>query len=123
MTNASTRSARARTARGAAALLLLAAAGLAACGGGGLDEQLATVHSWRETMALAATLRQRHAVSDRAAAQLREAAKQALADARRQLPRYAATAADSARARAGTDSLDAAIRALGAPDTTRSAGR
>lgn len=87
---------------------------VAGCGGGGVDEQLATLHSWRETLQLAAALRARDAITQRALDQLRDAAREALAEARRQQPQSEQGAQDNARARAGTDSLAAVIAGLDA---------
>ena len=86
---------------------------VAGCGGGGgVDEQLDTLQSWRETLQLAAALHARDAVTDRALAQLRDGAREAIAQAHQQLAQSAKTAQDSARVRAGADSLAATLAQL-----------
>jgi ElaB/YqjD/DUF883 family membrane-anchored ribosome-binding protein len=101
-----------RTRRSRLLPALLAALLAGACAPPSIDQVLDTVHSWSATVRLAAEQRQRGAVSDRYAEQIHDAAEQALKDARTSIGKAAKSAADSARASAAADSLDAAVRAL-----------
>src|SRR5215216_4005373 len=95
------------------------AIGSVACGSSpDLERELSTVSSWTATARLAREERAGDAITEVYATQLRERAAQALREGRRTLAEAARSDADRARARAATDSLAEAIRAL-APNASR----
>jgi hypothetical protein len=86
-----------------------------ACGAApDLDKELTTVRSWTATAELASEDARTGAISQRMASQLHDRAIEARQDAAASLADAARSADDRRRAHLALDSLDAAVRALGA---------
>lgn len=102
---------------------LLAMATLAcatACGGAPEpDKVLSTVRSWTATAELASTDVHRGAISTRLAAQLHDRAVAARQESATALAQTVRSPEERQRARAALDSLDVAIRTLGAAGSGR----
>jgi hypothetical protein len=104
-----------RPAAALGAVLLLGACGPAPT----LDDALSTVHSWTATATLAGAHERAGILSHRLAAQLHDRGDEARREGTRTLDTLARSANDRRRAQAALDSLDRALRDLGAQPTGR----
>jgi hypothetical protein len=90
-------------------LIIVLALVVPGCRGAGRDQELDTVRSWTSTMQLAMGQRARGAVPARYAAQLRDRASEALAEADRSLASVDSTPDQRRATRSTLDSLRIAI--------------
>ena len=96
-------------------IALALAATAPACGGSAdFAKELDSLRSWTASVQLAAEQRRVHATTATYTSRLREKAGRALDAQRRTLAAAAHSAADRERARSAADSLERAIRLLGA---------
>ena len=100
--------------------MALALAGQVACGSSpDLDQELSTVHSWTATVNLASDHERSGAISRRLASQVHDRAVEARAEEAATLADLARSGTERQRAEAALDSLDAAMRGLGAQPAAR----
>jgi hypothetical protein len=102
------------------AIMPVALAGVVGCGSSpDLDQELSTVHSWTATARLASSDERSGAISHRLAVQVHDRATEARREAATMLADLARSATERPRAQAALDSLDAAMRGLGAQPVAR----